>query len=306
LLPKGQLRFEGRYANDEVDGVWTYYDREGRKTAEGPYQRGRRYGIWTFWDGPDGTPRRLAFACGRSVPDLEKALAKANSDLSNGDLAEKLAAAESLERLAPFSVRRLVQALTSQDASTRLLAVRTLGRLGEEVAEALPQVERLLSDEDRRVRLHAHLAAVLIDRQHSGDRYASFSRLLDQYDVRTEIDALGRIIPAEHPSRPAVYQRLIELAANDDLDLREDALERLAQLDLSGLPLLEESLDDQDVAVRSAALDVVLRLRRGLPYAYNKKDDYAVSLLETASKDSEPEIRDRAREAMPKRAGGIF
>jgi len=302
--PNGQLRFEGQYVDDEEDGDWTYYDREGRKTAEGPYRRGCRHGIWSLWDKPGGKPRRVAFAFGGPVKDLEKALAKATTDLSDGDLAAKLAAARSLERLAPFSVRELIGILSSEDSSTRLLAVRTLGRLGEEAVDALPHVERLLADKERRVRLHAHLAALLIDRQHSRDRYASFSGVLDQCDVRTVIDALGRIIPAEHPSRPAVYQRLIELAAGDDGKLREDALERLAQLDLSGLPMLEESLDDRDVAVRSAALDVVIRVRRDLPYAYSESDDYTVTLLEKASKDSDPKIRERALEAMPKRFGG--
>jgi HEAT repeat protein len=300
------LRFEGQYANDEEDGTWTYYDREGRKTAEGPYRRGRRHGSWTFWDGPDGKPRRLAFAFGRPLPDLEKALAKATADLSHGNLAEKLAAAQSLERMAPFSVKGLIQALSSKVTSTRLLAVRTLGRLGEEAMEVLPQVERLQADEDHRVRLQAHLAALLIDRQQSRNRYASFSEMLDQCEVRTVIDALGRIIPAAHPCRPDAYRRLIELAAAEDTSLREDVLERLARLDRSGLPLLEESLDDQQVAVRSAALDVVILLRRDLPYAYNESHDHTVRLLEKASKDSDPKIRDRAREAMPRLGGGIF
>jgi len=302
--PNGQLRFEGQYAKDEEDGTWVYYDREGNKKAEGPYRRGRRHGYWTFWDEPNGKPRRVPFAFGGPVPELEKALAEATTDLSDGDLAAKLAAARSLERLAPFSVRGLIGVLSSEDGETRLLAVRTLGRIGEEAAKALSHVERLLPDDDPRVRLHAHLAALLIDRQHSRDRYASFSQMLDQCDVRIVIDALGRIIPAEHPSRLAAYQRLIELAAGDDGRLREDALERLAHLDLSGLPMLEESLDDRDVAVRSAALDVVIRVRSDLPYAYSESKDYTVTLLEKASKDSDTKIRERALEAMPKRFGG--
>lgn len=304
--PNGHVRFEGQYADDEENSDWIFYDREGRKTAEGPYRRGCRHGIWSLWDKPGGKPRRVAYAFGRPVPDLEQTLAKAFTDLSDGDLAEKLAAAQSLERLAPFSIKKLSEALGSKNASTRLLAVRTLGRLGEEATEALPQVQRLVSDGDLRVRLHAHLALLFVDREHGHDRYDSLSEVLDQCDVRTVIDTLGRILPAEHPCRPEAYDRLIKLAADDDVELREDALERLAQLDLSGLPLLEESLDDQDVNVRSVALDVVILVRRDLPYAYNEPDDYTVTLLEKASKDPDPEIRERAREAMPKLAGGMF
>ena len=305
--PNGRLRFEGQYANDKEDGTWIYYDREGRKTAEGPYRRGRRHGFWTFWDRPDGKPRRVPFAFGGPVSDLEKALTKAIADLSDGDLAEKLTAARSLERLAPFSIKKLAELLSSKDTSTRLLAVRSLGRIGEEAMEALPHVERMLADKERRVRLHAHLAALLIDREHSRDRYASFSEMLDQCDARTVINALGRIVPAEHPCRPTVYQRLIELAAGDDANLREDALDRLAQLDLSGLPMLEESLDDQEVAVRSAVLDVVIRVRSDLPLSDNEADEYTVTLLEKATKDSDTKIRERALEAMPKRfSGGMF
>ncbi len=304
--PNGQVRLEGQYADDEEDGDWTYYDRGGCKTAEGPYRRGCRHGIWSLWDKPGGKPRRVAYAFGRPVPDLEQALAKAFTDLSDGGFAEKLAAAQSLERLAPFSVTKLSEALGSKDASTRLLAVRTLGRLGEDATEALPQVQRLLSDGDRRVRLHAHLAVLFIDRERSRDRYVSLSEILDQCDVRTVIDALGRIIPAEHPCRPAAYQRLIELAANGDTKLREDSLERLAQIDLSGLPLLEESLNAREVAVRAAALDVVIRVRHDRLRGDYETDRYTVTLLEKASKDSDPEIRERAREAMPKLAGGMF
>lgn len=262
----------------------------------------------TLWDGPEGTPRTAAYSFGRPVRDLDGALGKAIADLSSGDLAAKLAAAQTLERLAPFSVTRLVEVLESSDTSTRLLAVRALGRIGEDAMAELPRVERLLTDKDTRVRLHAHLAVLLIDRQGSRARYATLTDMLEQCDVRTMIDALGRIIPVAHPCRQAAYDRLIELAANADLGSRDEALERLAQLDLEGLPLLEESLDHQNAAIRSAALDVVIRVRHGLPYAYSPSRGYTVTLLEKATKDSDPNIRDRAEEAMPKpvRMGGGF
>ncbi len=306
--PNGQVRFEGQYADDKEDGVWTYYDRAGRKTAKGPYCGGLRHGMWTLWDGPEGRQRAEAYSFGRPVRDLDGVLEKAIENLSSGDLVAKLAAAQALERLAPFSVTRLVEVLESSDTSTRLLAVRALGRIGEDAMAELPRVERLLTDPDTRVRLHAHLAVLLIDRQGSRNRYASLSQMLDQCDVRTIIDALGRLIPLAHPCRQAAYDRLIEVAANTDANLRDEALERLAQLDLDGLPLLEESLDHRNAAIRSAALDVVIRQRHGLPYTYVPSKGYTVALLERATKDFDPKIRDRAKEAMPKpmRMGGGF
>jgi len=45
----GQIKYEGNYKDDKVDGKWTWWYENGQKELESNYKDGKRDGKWTWW-----------------------------------------------------------------------------------------------------------------------------------------------------------------------------------------------------------------------------------------------------------------
>jgi HEAT repeat protein len=91
-------------------------------------------------------------AAAPAVPDLATALDADEESSVRGKVAEALA------RIGTPAVPTLVERFHAKDREVRILAIFGVGRMGSAAAQAIPQLEKLLKDEDRDVRLAAELS----------------------------------------------------------------------------------------------------------------------------------------------------
>jgi hypothetical protein len=312
--PNGQLRCAGRYRQDAEDGDWKFRDESGREVASGPFREGVRHGRWTFADdsAPDG--RSVVFAHG--APVNEAALPAAAEKLRRGTLAEKLAAADALERAGAAAVDLLAQAVASRDATTRRLAARALACMGEDAGAAAAVLKTMRDDSDQRVRRYARLALLLIDPVHRDDHFGAAIETLAGAAPRDEFETLLHIFQRSPPHQRSVFPRLLEIvgmeAAGADQPPRPAEMAERLHDRLDMLPdRLAESLSDAQVSVRRGAVELLAELwglcESGDPVAHDLR---VATLLQQAAQDTEPGIRERAEQLLGRGAtggmGGIF
>lgn len=266
--PNGNLRLEGEYRDDLRHGHWTLYDSAGNKTAAGPYRKGQRHGTWTFWGGQAKPSRKLAYAYDRPLPDVDELLASNARQLDEGDLSARLVAARQLEALGPFALPVLTDALSHHEPDVRVLALRALFLLGPDVRSALPRIEDLDNDrEPIKVHRNAKLAIYSIDQERRGAIVRKF---------------LGRAT----------------IAADDE---RRTIVQLLGRLDRSVFPFLELALDDSDVGIRLAVIDVLTELAKRCPSFFSGPTGPGFRSLDKAQRDPDERVRSRAQ-PLPLRA----
>jgi HEAT repeat protein len=139
----------------------------------------------------------------------------------------------------------LIQQLTSPDAQERKNAIDALGDLGPAAKKAVPQLTKLLGDEDEHIRWHAlrSLGAIGPDAAPAVDALAE--RLKDKSPVVRAYAAfaLGRIGNASKPAAPA----LVEGIKDPDRLVRRECVRALRAMKLDpdvAIPLFVEMLNN--------------------------------------------------------------
>lgn len=302
--PNGQLRCAGQYRQNQEEGNWTFWDESGREVASGPFRDGVRHGRWTFAEDSDAGARTVIFS--RGAPVDEAAFPGLAETLQRGTPAEKLAAADALQRSGAAAVEFLAQSLTSTDTTTRLLAVRALARIGAEADGAAAAVKALVDDADPHIRRYARLALFLADPAHRDQRYATVIEALAEADPRDEFDALVRIFRESPPHRRSVFPRLLELVSRKQPPRFAELVERLRDR-LPALPArLAESLANEQVAVRAATVEMLAAIRSldttQDPTAFGLNMD---ELLKRVADDPDPDIRARVGQLLGSGGGGM-
>lgn len=260
--PNGNLRLEGEYRDDRRHGHWTLYDRSGNKTAAGPYRNGQRHGTWTFWDGQGKPPREVAYAYGRRLSNVDELLAVSARRLDEDDLSARLAAARQLEALGPFALPVLANALSHHEPDVRVLALRAICLLGPDARSALPKIEELDNErEPSTVRWNAKLAICSIDESRRG----------------------------------AIVRAFLARATSAVDEERRTIVRLLARLDESILPFLGLALDDRDVEIRLAVIDVLAELAKRRPTLFNDIFGLGLHLLDKARKDPDERVQERVQ-----------
>lgn len=46
----GQVKFRGRYLEDEMHGEWEFFRTDGSKMRAGAFDRGKQIGVWRTYD----------------------------------------------------------------------------------------------------------------------------------------------------------------------------------------------------------------------------------------------------------------
>ena len=330
--PNGQLKFEGSYAADRKDGVWTYYDEQGGVTAKGSYRRDRKEGRWqeraAVVDGKGGQLQEIEYVAGRTRMAHELLLVRLKHELLRSNLQRQVAAVDQLEALETHGVPLLLATVDHPDANLRVIAVRALERLlASDVADALPtaeilaKVEPLIASPDERL---SRLALLLVYRARPEQRSRLSGPLLAASQKTSDRALQQRILLAMMQlDRSSRAQLFVELAAVGELECRGSA----ATWDASGPYQSPQScldfamdLEDELPALLSAAarspmpearcfvLRVIDRLARrspaetiavasGGPGAPAKRHPIPAAytaLVQAAESDNDPLVRQQA------------
>jgi hypothetical protein len=105
---------------------------------------------------------------------------------------------------------------------------------------------------------------------------------------------LLRIFPADESLRSTVFWRLTEIARGQEEESRQAVIDGIACLGGGAIPLLGQALDDERVAVRSMAVDVLILMWGCYGQPYAGIDARVRELLVKATEDPDTDIRRRA------------
>ena len=299
----GRLKFEGHYADDRREGLWTYYDEHGQVTGQGVYRRDVKEGKWrerqTAGNGRGFETGEIEYFGGRTRTAHDALLAKLKADLAGDSFQRQVAAIERLHELGEHGVPMLLAAFDHHNGMIQIIAVRTLEHLTAQDAarqqasgvgtpqrafptalpskEILAKVQPLLEHADERLRTHALL---IVYRLRPAERPRLLAKLLAavqassnaQWQLRT-----FRTIFAAEPERQAETFAVFAVVADRHLTQLPAGYTGQATLDASGFVELAAGLDglpeqlhsaskSPDPAVRRFVLQVVHALvYRGQP-----------------------------------------
>lgn len=150
--------------------------------------------------------------------------------------------------------QRVVPLLHDNNEIIRWGAVRLLGRLGENAASAMPELNEALQDPDAMVRIAAARAMLRLN-PHSDPAFATVTAALkrEQIEIRYwALHVLFRLGPAAHPAVPALIECLGAEGAEFSF-FRQIAAQALGQIGTearAAVPALTKSLTDPDFGVR--------------------------------------------------------
>lgn len=212
----------------------------------------------------DGKTARARSAAARALggrnAEAVPALAAA---LKDGAFEVRFASAEALTRVGGWEVARtaglpvFVEALRAADAETRGRACDLLVLLRADAKAAVPDVQKLLKDDSRAVRLTAALALVGIDSKSAGVAVPVLAEALrgTDHDARAAADALGTLGPTAKGAIP----ELVKHFASPNVHLRIASASAAARIDATRAP--------EAVKVLNAVLQDP-KLTKGMPRVY--------------------------------------
>jgi HEAT repeat protein len=180
------------------------------------------------------------------------------------------------------TIRDLVTAVNAADERARLVAMDSLGLLGEKAAAAVPTLVTALKDPSAAVRSHAAqaLGAIGAPAKPAVPELATLIADPDKVVRREAVEAIGRI----HPGADVSVPLLTKLIENADPQTRHAAITTLAEQGQAAVPLLIKAL-----AQKQAAYWACLVLARIGPDAKE-----AVPALTALIDDQRPEVRREA------------
>jgi antitoxin component YwqK of YwqJK toxin-antitoxin module len=271
----GRLKFEGSYQEDRRAELWTFYDEQGRMTARGQYRDDKREGKWTVLDPVSGQQSQVDYVGGRPRDDHERLIVRLQQQLTSGQIARQVAAAEQLLKLGEHGVPTLVAALDEPGDNVKLVALSTLERvsglrltdgtlLNALPAEALQKIEPLVESPDKRV---ANNAMLLVYRHRAERREALFPKLLQatrKSSSYKQYQVLATIYSVDPGRRAAVISEMALLSAQHRSEGRTsrpyDFVGLAAGLGDDLPPALIAAAHSDDPIVRQFVLDVIGRL----------------------------------------------
>jgi HEAT repeat protein len=165
------------------------------------------------------------------------------------------AAQAALQAIGPKTVPALIEALSDQQAETRLASLRILGRFGNQARAAVSRITALLQDPDELVCVNAAEALWKVDRRAQAAIPVLIQGLKNQQSWPIRSDAsyiLGQIGPEAKAAVPA----LIELLRDQYDDIRRNAIEALGRIGpeaKTAVPALRAALQDEEASVRQKA-----------------------------------------------------
>ncbi len=262
----GQPRSLGPFQQDRGHGSWTFWNRDGVKTAEGELRNGVRHGQWTMPGEKSQPPRVVQYVHGREVLKLEKLLAELESQLQSDDWHVRHDAVTALSGIGREGVPLLLKALQAGDAELRLSALESLAQLGPDAKSALVDIESLTRHADASVRFEALLAVFNIAEDRRGD----------------------------------VFKQLVTRVSSSNANEQTLQVERLAQLGSPLLPILEVTLQHGDAPAKYLTLAVIAKMLEDAAYGlYQPKDSITVQmasvLLTAAQEDADPRVSSSAK-----------
>jgi len=264
-----------------------------------------------------------ARALGRFGPDAAAAVPMLERALKNEDPLYRVQAAWALWNIAqhPQAIPMLLAAVKSSDADAGFEAVLALSQLGADAQSAAPDLIQALNHPDADVRRAAASALVPLGVSHleavaqrlSQDGFSSpaaaayvLGQFLDYLRptvfYHPQMDAQN-LAAASRPVVRVAAPALVRLLGHSDPEVRQTAVQSLAQMGLLAAPFLLQSLQGDDAAIRPAAIDALTRLEDHLPETSPANPGMAVitarlipPLLELM-KHSEPQVRRAAYRA---------
>ncbi len=268
----GKLKFEGHYADDRREGLWTYYDEQGRVVGQGEYRRDLKEGKWrerqTAATGRGLETVEVEYVGGRTRVAHDALLAKLKADLAGNSFQRQVAAVERLHELGGHGVPLLLATIDHPDDNLKVIAVRTVERI---VAQGMPQrafptvdilakVQPLMEHADQRLRTHALL---IVYRLQPVERSRLLPKLLAAVQASSSPDwqrrTFATVLEAE-PERTA--ETFLALAAVADKHLLRLPNGRYEPTDPHGFVELAAGLDGLPELLHSAAKSPDPRVRR--------------------------------------------
>jgi HEAT repeat protein len=160
-----------------------------------------------------------------------------------------------------FSIQKLQNQLKSNESQIRSKAAFELGKVGEPAKEFIPELIKLLNDEDKIVRINTLYTLVSI----GGSEKISTSQLIELLkDPNKTVRSNTAFAVAEigEPARKAIPD-LIRLLEDPDQGVRSNSVLALGQMSETGqesIPKLVKILEDSNGSIRGNALAALKRL----------------------------------------------
>ena len=196
-----------------------------------------------------------------------KALARGLSDLSGSErnLAARRATAQTLESLGELAHpyrEAIARQLGDPDLFVRWIAARTLGKMGEKAASAVPGLASLChEEEDQDVRIVALDALGKIGPP-AVAALPAVTRCLTRGDAEVRLAAIDALEGIGQGSEPALAT-LVELFQYEDYRVRAAAAKLVGRFESKArryVPQLRKLVDDRDATVRGAASAAILAI----------------------------------------------
>lgn len=298
----GQLRFEGQYADDLRDGLWTYYDEQGTVVERGRYANDLREGEWQAMT--SGGAATVRYFSGRTAAEQEAIMTSIRDGLASNVLRVQLASFDRAEQFGPAGAALLIEAFDARRSDNwKLLALRRLTRMKAVTPRLLPAIEPLVEHPEPRL---ANLAKLAVYQADPERRHALFSVLaggqaeFDHFEERLELLELMAECDAER--RPLVLLKIIELLAHEQPMefgpiLRADPQEATS--------LLVQAYSSSDADVRLYALGALEQVIERVPPETepdaDRKQYWALpeavkGVIARAKAENDPDIPAQAKE----------
>ncbi|BBM83710.1 HEAT repeat domain-containing protein [Candidatus Uabimicrobium amorphum] len=194
------------------------------------------------------------------------------------------AAAFSLARLGKYAVPSLIKTLVKKDSRTRTLAIWSLGKIGEDAANAIPYLVSSLSDEDTKVVRNAKWALENIG---ESARDSILESLAAVENAKQRIALLSLV--ANFPPSEDIVEILLNLIDKPNDDSREAVIRCLGKMKDKAKPAIKKlkKLSKSKIpAVKLAAIFALSQIE-------DKHQDLHPMLFQLCS-DESPDIRQEA------------
>jgi HEAT repeat protein len=194
---------------------------------------------------------------------------------------------EDIAHIGPAAVPDVRKLLADPEATNRHLAVKTLGLLAPQSAEAVAALIEALADGNPAVRKAAAVALGRIEPRVK-EATAGLTAALKDEEPTVRLAAAGALRSIQGSRGNPAVPVLVELLSHEEAVIRREAAAALAEFGTaaqSAVPALHVSVKDQDVAVRSAAARAVASITAA------KAHRQAITVLIEALQDHDPAVR---------------